>query len=64
MGEALATRLGFQSYAYEMFSAVETLKAAGAERRAVSHWTNLRRRTQCLAARGGWRLRSTPPSTG
>ena len=24
-----------------MFSAVETLKAAGAERRAVSHWTNL-----------------------
>ncbi len=41
MGEALATEARSQSYAYEMFSAVETLKAAGAERRAVSHWTNL-----------------------
>ena len=41
MGEALATEAHSQSYAYEMFSAVETLKAAGAERRAVSHWTNL-----------------------
>ncbi|HTQ21789.1 peptidase domain-containing ABC transporter [Mycobacterium sp.] len=41
MGEALATEAKSQSYAYEMFSAVETLKAAGAERRAVSHWTNL-----------------------
>jgi ABC-type bacteriocin/lantibiotic exporter with double-glycine peptidase domain len=40
MGEALATEARSQSYAYEMFSAVETLKAAGAERRAVSHWTN------------------------
>ncbi|CAM3663106.1 peptidase domain-containing ABC transporter [Smaragdicoccus niigatensis] len=41
MGEALATEAKAQSYAYEMFAAVETLKAAGAERRAVSHWTNL-----------------------
>ena len=41
MGEALATEAKSQSYAYEMFSAVETLKAAGAERRAVMHWTNL-----------------------
>jgi ABC-type bacteriocin/lantibiotic exporter with double-glycine peptidase domain len=41
MGEALATEAKSQSYAYEMFSAVETLKAAGAERRAVTHWTNL-----------------------
>ena len=41
MGEALATEAKSQSYAYEMFSAVETLKAAGAERRAVSHWSNL-----------------------
>lgn len=41
MGESLATEARSQSYAYEMFSAVETLKAAGAERRAVSHWTNL-----------------------
>ena len=41
MGESLATEAKSQSYAYEMFSAVETLKAAGAERRAVSHWTNL-----------------------
>ena len=41
MGESLATEAQSQSYAYEMFSAVETLKAAGAERRAVSHWTNL-----------------------
>jgi ATP-binding cassette subfamily B protein len=41
MGEALAAEAKSQSYAYEMFSAVETLKAAGAERRAVSHWTNL-----------------------
>ncbi|CAN5798679.1 NHLP family bacteriocin export ABC transporter peptidase/permease/ATPase subunit [soil metagenome] len=41
MGEALATEAKSQSYAYEMFSAVETLKAAGAERRSVSHWTNL-----------------------
>lgn len=40
MGEALATEARSQSYAYEMFSAVETLKAAGAERRAVAHWTN------------------------
>ena len=40
MGEALATEARSQSYAYEMFSAVETLKAAGAERRAVSHWSN------------------------
>ena len=41
MGEALATEAQSQSYAYEMFAAVETLKAAGAERRAVSRWTNL-----------------------
>ena len=41
MGESLATEAKSQSYAYEMFSAVETLKDAGAERRAVSHWTNL-----------------------
>jgi ATP-binding cassette, subfamily B, bacterial len=41
MGESLATEAKSQSYAYEMFSAVETLKSAGAERRAVSHWTNL-----------------------
>jgi ABC-type bacteriocin/lantibiotic exporter with double-glycine peptidase domain len=41
MGEALATEAKSQSYAYEMLSAVETLKAAGAERRAVTHWTNL-----------------------
>jgi ABC-type bacteriocin/lantibiotic exporter with double-glycine peptidase domain len=41
MGEALATEAKSQSYAYEMFSGVETLKAAGAERRAVTHWTNL-----------------------
>ena len=41
MGESLATEAKSQSYAYEMFYAVETLKAAGAERRAVSHWTNL-----------------------
>ncbi|MBU3748871.1 MAG: peptidase domain-containing ABC transporter [Mycobacterium sp.] len=41
MGESLAAEARAQSYAYEMFSAVETLKAAGAERRAVSHWSNL-----------------------
>ena len=41
MGESLATEAKSQSYAYEVFSGVETLKAAGAERRAVSHWTNL-----------------------
>jgi ATP-binding cassette subfamily B protein len=41
MGESLATEARSQGYAYEMFSAVETLKAAGAERRAVAHWTNL-----------------------
>jgi ABC-type bacteriocin/lantibiotic exporter with double-glycine peptidase domain len=41
MGEALATEAKSQSYAYEMFSAMETLKTAGAERRAVTHWTNL-----------------------
>jgi ATP-binding cassette, subfamily B, bacterial len=41
MGESLVTEAKSQSYAYEVFSAVETLKAAGAERRAVSHWTNL-----------------------
>lgn len=41
MAESLAAEARSQSYAYEMFSAVETLKAAGAERRAVAHWTNL-----------------------
>ena len=41
MGESLAAEARSQSYAYEMFSAVETLKAAGAERRAVAHWANL-----------------------
>ncbi len=41
MGEALSAEARAQSYAYEMFSAVETLKAAGAERRAVAHWANL-----------------------
>jgi ABC-type bacteriocin/lantibiotic exporter with double-glycine peptidase domain len=41
MGESLAAEARSQSYAYEMFSAVETLKAAGAERRAVAHWSNL-----------------------
>lgn len=41
MGESLVAEARTQSYAYELFSAVETLKAAGAERRAVSHWTGL-----------------------
>lgn len=41
MSESLAAEARSQSYAYEMFSAVETLKAAGAERRAVSYWSNL-----------------------
>lgn len=41
MGESLAAEARSQSYAYEMFSAVETLKSAGAERRAVAHWANL-----------------------
>jgi ATP-binding cassette, subfamily B, bacterial len=41
MGQSLVTEARSQSYAYELFSAVETLKAAGAERRAVAHWSNL-----------------------
>ena len=41
MGESLHTEARSQSYAYEMLAAMETLKAAGSERRAVSHWSNL-----------------------
>jgi ATP-binding cassette, subfamily B, bacterial len=41
MAESLETEARSQSYVYQMLSGIETLKAAGAERRAVAHWTNL-----------------------
>lgn len=67
MGEALSAEARAQSYAYEMFSAVETLKAAGAERRAVAHWANLFvDELNVSLSRGAWPpwWRRPPPPSG
>lgn len=39
--ESLQAQADSQSYQVEMFNAIETLKASGAEHRAVERWTNL-----------------------
>ena len=41
MSESLETEARSQSYAYQLLAGIEALKAAGAERRAVEHWSNL-----------------------
>jgi ATP-binding cassette subfamily B protein len=41
MGESLQAEAKTQGYAYQLFAGIETLKAAGAETRAVDHWSNL-----------------------
>lgn len=41
MGESLQAEAKTQSYAYQVFAGIETLKSAGAEPRAVDHWSNL-----------------------
>jgi ABC-type bacteriocin/lantibiotic exporter with double-glycine peptidase domain len=41
MAESLQAEAKSQAYAYQLLSGMETLKAAGAERRSVEHWTNL-----------------------
>ena len=41
MGQNLEAQARTQSYLAQMLSGIETLKAAGAERRAVQHWSNL-----------------------
>ena len=41
MSESLQAQARSRSYQIEMLAGIETLKAQGAERRAVSHWSNL-----------------------
>jgi ATP-binding cassette, subfamily B, bacterial len=41
MAESLHVQARSQSYVYELLAGIEDLKAAGAERRATSHWSNL-----------------------
>jgi ATP-binding cassette subfamily B protein len=41
MSEALQVEAKSQSYTYELLAGIETLKAAGAERRAAEHWERL-----------------------
>jgi ATP-binding cassette, subfamily B, bacterial len=44
MSDSLQALADAQSYAYELLAGIETLKAAGAERRAAAHWAGLFRR--------------------
>ncbi|RMH18864.1 MAG: peptidase domain-containing ABC transporter [Acidobacteria bacterium] len=41
MSESLQVQARSRSYQVEMLAGIETLKASGAERRAVEHWSNL-----------------------
>jgi ATP-binding cassette, subfamily B, bacterial len=41
MSETLQVQAKSQSYTYELLAGIETLKAAGAERRAAEHWERL-----------------------
>ena len=41
MSRSLQAQADTQSYAYEMLAGIETLKASGAEHRAVDHWADL-----------------------
>ena len=41
MSESLQVQAKSQSYTYELLAGIETLKAAGAERRAAEHWERL-----------------------
>src|SRR5207253_7736601 len=41
MSRSLQAQADAQSYAYEMLTGIETLKASGAERRAADHWGQL-----------------------
>jgi ABC-type bacteriocin/lantibiotic exporter with double-glycine peptidase domain len=41
MAETLQTEARSQSYVYQLLAGIEALKAAGAEHRAVAHWSNL-----------------------
>lgn len=41
MAESLQAQAASRSYQVEMLAGIETLKALGAERRAVEHWSNL-----------------------
>jgi ATP-binding cassette subfamily B protein len=41
MSESLQTEATAQSYTYQLLAGIETLKAAGAERRAAEHWEGL-----------------------
>ena len=53
MAETLHTEARSQSYVYQVLAGIETLKAAGAERRAVDHWSNLFVDELDVAARRG-----------
>ena len=53
MANQLDAKARCQSYLAQMLAGIETLKAAGAERRAVEHWTNLySKELNEVAARG------------
>jgi ATP-binding cassette subfamily B protein len=41
MAESLHVQARSQSYVYQLLGGIEDLKAAGAERRATAHWSNL-----------------------
>jgi ABC-type bacteriocin/lantibiotic exporter with double-glycine peptidase domain len=41
MAESLQIQARSQSYVYQLLTGIEDLKAAGAERRATAHWSNL-----------------------
>ena len=53
MSDSLQAQASSQSYAYELLAGIETLKAAGAEHRAATHWGGLfRRQVSIDLARG------------
>jgi ATP-binding cassette, subfamily B, bacterial len=41
MAESLQAEAKTEAYAYQMLAGIETLKSAGAEQRAIEHWSNL-----------------------
>lgn len=61
MANQLDARAQCQSYLAQMLAGIETLKSAGAEGRAVEHWSNLYTRELNEASMRGW-LESTARS--
>jgi ATP-binding cassette subfamily B protein len=64
MSESLQVEAKSQSYTYELLAGIETLKAAGAERRAAEHWERLFIDQVNVALRRGRLQASVETATG